>query len=197
VWLVGVLAALWVLVLAIDIYGAHRILSVGWRFELLVWALRCVALLATVILAAHALIKRAWLRAVVIVLIGVLGAVSVARAGFGRSGYWNAYNRELVARHDDLVALAAAYDRGEIHDGSPLPRSIRKLTDDGRAHVWGATGGIRVLFIQRWQDWRAESGDGIAYFRTPPAPGTDVVTAEGDLGQPTRDLGDGWWVVPS
>jgi hypothetical protein len=46
-----------------------------------------------------------------------------------------------------------------------------------------------------WQDWRAENGGGIAYFSTPPTVDTTIATAAGDVGSPTRPLGDGWWLV--
>ena len=53
-----------------------------------------------------------------------------------------------------------------------------------------------VLFVQVWQNWRAESGTGFAYFTGPPAAGTMISTASGDLGEPLREVGDGrWWVA--
>ncbi|MFC4012988.1 hypothetical protein ACFOY2_37575 [Nonomuraea purpurea] len=53
----------------------------------------------------------------------------------------------------------------------------------------------RGLYLPIYVDWRAKNGSGIAYFRRPPSDDYLIQTAAGDLGRPTRDLGDGWWWV--
>jgi hypothetical protein len=46
-----------------------------------------------------------------------------------------------------------------------------------------------------WQNWRHESGTGLAYFAAPPTDQTIVNTAEGDSGTPQREVGGGWWWI--
>lgn len=60
---------------------------------------------------------------------------------------------------------------------------MRYLTSDGQA--------------QLWQNWRAESGYGIAHFRFAATPHPDalIMTALGAIGKPSRYLGNGWWVI--
>lgn len=43
--------------------------------------------------------------------------------------------------------------------------------------------------------WRAETGRGFAYVPVVRGRGPVLQTAEGDLGSPTRHLGDGWWWI--
>ncbi|MEU4421106.1 hypothetical protein AB0F81_10790 [Actinoplanes sp. NPDC024001] len=67
---------------------------------------------------------------------------------------------------------------------------MRSLSPSGFAYA-----DRTVLFVQTWQNWRAESGTGLAYFAGPPAAGTRITTASGDFGHPQREVGDGWWGV--
>ena len=71
-----------------------------------------------------------------------------------------------------------------------LPADVRSLCPTGFAYA-----SPTVLFVQLWQNWRAESGTGLAYFAEPPTGPTPVTTASGDLGYPKREVGDGWWWV--
>ncbi|TDC39170.1 hypothetical protein E1211_04845 [Micromonospora sp. 15K316] len=71
-----------------------------------------------------------------------------------------------------------------------MPWRLTYLSIDGQAHRRGG-----ALYLPVWQDWRAESGVGLAYFPTSPNPDTLIATASGDMGHPVRYLGDGWWWV--
>jgi hypothetical protein len=96
----------------------------------------------------------------------------------------------------DLARLADDYRAGRIDDDTALPWRLRFLSIDGLAHPRCGFGHKDcALFLLMWQDWRHESGMGFAYYPTPPGPEAAIVTAEGDVGQPVRDLGAGWWLV--
>ncbi|MFI6180758.1 hypothetical protein ACIA8R_34870 [Nonomuraea sp. NPDC051191] len=88
---------------------------------------------------------------------------------------------------DEFAALVA-----ENENGRPLtvPWWMEYLSMDGQVRQQG-----EVLYLPVFEDWRAESGRGIAHLPAPPTPKTIVQTAAGDLGVPVRDLGDGWWWV--
>ncbi|MBO4206144.1 hypothetical protein [Micromonospora echinofusca] len=91
---------------------------------------------------------------------------------------------------NQLAELAARYRNGQLPSASVLPWRLRHLSIDGRAHKRDS-----ALYLPVWQDWRAESGVGIGYFPTSPGTDTLIATAAGDMGQPVRYLGDGWWWV--
>jgi hypothetical protein len=152
-------------------------------------------IVASVGLVVSSLAKRAWRRAGTIAVIAATCAVAVHAVD------WNqAFIRHQVAWHQDaLRELAARYSHGDVEDGSSVPSSLGVLSSDDVVHVWSNdrydVAGSPVLFIQTWQDWRAENGMGLAYFRLPPDAATWVRTAEGDGGHPVRDLGNGWWWV--
>jgi hypothetical protein len=101
----------------------------------------------------------------------------------------------------DLLRLAADYRAGRIGGGTALPWRLRFLSVDGQAHRRCGSADPPTgrkdcaLFLLLWQDWRAESGTGLAYYPTRPRPDASIVTAEGDIGTPVRELGAGWWVV--
>ena len=100
-------------------------------------------------------------------------------------------DEEYFDRHRALFVQLAADDRASrLPDVVDLPEEVRDLSVDGTAHHQDG-----VLYIPTWVDWRDENGRGLAYFATPPEPGVLVGTAGGDMGKPTRLLGDGWWVV--
>ncbi|SIQ81338.1 hypothetical protein [Micromonospora avicenniae] len=89
-----------------------------------------------------------------------------------------------------LAELAAGYRVGEPPPDVALPWRLRYLSIDGQAHERDG-----ALYLPVWQDWRAESGVGLAYFPTSPTPDAVIATASGDKGKPVRYLGDGWWWI--
>jgi hypothetical protein len=101
----------------------------------------------------------------------------------------------------DLMRLAADYRAGRIGGDAALPWRLRFLSVDGRVHRRCGLADPRAgrtdcaLFLLLWLDWRAESGIGFAYYPTRPGPDASIVTAEGDIGKPVRELGEGWWLV--
>jgi hypothetical protein len=130
--------------------------------------------------------------------IAVAAAAVVAAAGLWILGLPAVSPQSQYRQHRaDLAALAAAYNAGQLGEDSDLPWRMRFVSVDGKAHRRCLEGGVTTcaLYLAAWQDWRAESGSGFAYFPSPPAAGSAIVTAEGDLGSPSRELGDGWWWV--
>ena len=89
-----------------------------------------------------------------------------------------------------LAELVESYRAGRLDGGLALPADMRSLCPSGFAYA-----SPTVLFVQLWQNWRAESGTGLAYFAEPPTEPTPITTASGDLGYPKREVGDGWWWV--
>lgn len=103
---------------------------------------------------------------------------------------------QFAEHRDDLAWLAAEYRDGGMSEDAALPLRLRFLSVDGQAHIrCGLEHADCALFLLTWQDWRGESGTGLAYYRTPPGPDALLVTAEGDAGKPIRELDAGWWVV--
>jgi hypothetical protein len=195
---VGLTLALWLAAAGLA-YLSAPLMATSWWFGLLfaLFALfAVVALPATSLgLVIFSLAQRAWLRAAAVALVAACGAVVIYQVN-----WQEAFVRHQVAwHHDDLNALAAAYDRGEVREGHKLPWSLRLLSSDDVAHVWSVDRGDdlepSVLFIQTWQDWRAESGVGLAYLPAGHDTGAMVRTAEGDGGHATRALGGGWWRI--
>jgi hypothetical protein len=144
------------------------------------------------VLVIYPLTKRAWLGATAVALVGVTCGLMVHAVDWER-----AFIRHQVAWHRSaLQDLAASYNAGSAKDGTGVPSSLGLLSSDDVVHVWSDDrGDPPVLFLQTWQDWRAESGTGLAYFRSPPDAAIWVRTAEGDGGHPVRDMGDGWWWI--
>ncbi|WP_329427000.1 hypothetical protein OG339_42805 [Streptosporangium sp. NBC_01495] len=113
-----------------------------------------------------------------------LGAGAVAR-----TADWEAlYAEGLVWSHRDAFAELAADH--EHHRPLTVPGWMGYLSIDGQ--VWPQRD---VLYLPVFEDWRAESGRGIAYIPGSDGRGTTVHTASGDLGSATYDLGGGWWWV--
>lgn len=143
--------------------------------------------------------------AVLLALLLALGVALVFVLGsmFHGSGRFTdddgALANQVTTHREELRALAEAFDRGQVADGAKLPRSLHTMATDDVAHVWSVDRGDPrerpVLFIQTWQDWRAENGVGLAYLGSQPDAAMWVRTAEGDGGHPERDMGDGWWWV--
>ena len=111
----------------------------------------------------------------------------------------------VVSRHDSqvypvdyryrlhraaLAELVEDYRAGRLDGEMTLPAGMRSLCPSGFAYA-----SPTVLFVQLWQNWREESGTGLAYFAEPPTKRTSITTAAGDLGYPQREVGDGWWWV--
>jgi hypothetical protein len=71
-----------------------------------------------------------------------------------------------------------------------LPPELHSLSPSGYAYAHPTE-----VFVQMWQNWRHESGTGLAYFADPPTDQTIVNTAEGDSGTPQREVGGGWWWI--
>jgi hypothetical protein len=123
------------------------------------------------------------------------------------AGLWTVGPPELTPEgqfrqhRGDMQRLAAGFRIGLFDGDGALPWRMRSLSIDGHAHRrCGFTEmvvGRRdcALYLPAWQDWRAESGTGFAYYPTGPGPDASIVTAAGDIGKPSRELGDGWWWV--
>lgn len=156
-------------------------------FEQGLWlvALVAAALVSTaVILIACA--KRSWGVAVVSLVLAA-GGVAVATRQHSQGDYVDYQYRTHRAA---LADLAWDYRAGHLDGSVTLPADVRSLSPSGFAYA-----GRDVLFVQMWQNWRAESGTGLAYFTKPPTPTTVIPTASGDVGHPLREVGDGWWWV--
>jgi hypothetical protein len=134
-----------------------------------------------------------------------LGAAVGMLAVFAGVGLWIVgpprLSPEGLFRHHrhELARLAAEYRT--TGDDAVLSWRMRFVSVDGRVHRrCGSTDAQTgrkdcALFLLQWQDWRAESGGGLAYYLTRPGPDASIVTAEGDTGEPVREIGQGWWVI--
>ncbi|MFI5496455.1 hypothetical protein [Actinoplanes sp. NPDC051859] len=156
---------------------------VGWSISLMV-VLFAVLVSTTAILIAC--IRGAWGVAVVSLCLTAVAVVVVAQQDSQAYPVDYRYRLHRAA----LAELADDYQAGRLADGWALPTDIRSLCPSGFAYATPT-----VLFVQLWQNWRAESGTGLAYFATPSTEPTPMATASGDLGHPIRELGDGWWWV--
>jgi len=116
---------------------------------------------------------------------------------------WPQLTPEGYFRHHrhDLALLADEYRAGRLGSDNGLPLRLRWMSVDFQSHhrcrVTDPQPGPKgcALFLLAWQNWRAEVGVGFAYYPTRPGPDALLLTAEGDVGRPTRELGDGWWWV--
>jgi hypothetical protein len=161
-------------------FGATYLVQAIWLAVLVVAALVSTA----VILAAC--IRRSWGAALVSVALAATG-VAVTTRSHSQGDYIDyQYHQHRPA----LADLARDFRAGRLDGRLTLPPDVRSLSPSGFAYA--ARG---VLFVQMWQDWRAESGTGLAYFADPPTGTTRITTASGDFGQPRREVGDGWWWV--
>ncbi|WP_204061613.1 hypothetical protein [Microbispora corallina] len=93
----------------------------------------------------------------------------------------------FLLQHDRFDAIGAAFRRDEP---KPWPWWIGLVSMSGDYEVqqYG-------LYLPVYEDWRAETGAGIAYLPRPPDQDTTFSTAAGDLGRPVRSFGNGWWWV--
>ncbi|WP_145831023.1 hypothetical protein [Actinoplanes teichomyceticus] len=138
----------------------------------------------TVILAAC--VRRSWGVAWASLALAATGVVVTARHDPQDDYIEYQYHTHRTA----LIELARDYRAGRLAGDLTLPPGVRSLSPSGFAYA-----DRTVLFVQMWQDWRAESGTGLAYFADPPTAETSITTASGDRGQPQREVGDGWWWV--
>ncbi|HWS38146.1 MAG TPA: hypothetical protein VN408_36100 [Actinoplanes sp.] len=130
-------------------------------------------------------------RSRIIALAVVALAAAVVAAVILRPGTSGDYADHRYREHRAaLAALAADYRAGRLPAEPELPAGLRSLCPSGFVYA-----GPTALFVQLWQDWRAESGNGLAYFLEPPTDQTVIPTADGDRGRPQREVGDGWWWV--
>jgi hypothetical protein len=126
-------------------------------------------------------------RFVTAALIVVLGAVAVW--GWAATDWPRTYvDSQVAMNRAALTDLADQYRSGKITEGASVPARLHGLAADGVAHVREG-----ALYLTTYQDWRAERGAGIAWFASPPPAGMLLATADGDIGEPVRDLGGGWW----
>ncbi|MFG1879795.1 hypothetical protein ACGFIV_33670 [Sphaerisporangium sp. NPDC049003] len=94
----------------------------------------------------------------------------------------------LRLHQGSFAELAAAY-----REGRPLapPWWMKYLSVDGEVQAQN-----HGLYLPIYVDeWRSEIGSGLAYFPSRPSNDFLIQTAEGDVGRPIRDLGNGWWWV--
>jgi len=178
----------WVLVLPL-LWLTRDSPLVGAYLSLPIWlGAVLLAVLVSTVAVLVAGVRRSWGVAVVSFVVAAAGVVAVPRP-LSPTEY---VDRQYRAHRTALAALARDYRAGRL-DGTgtlTLPDGVRDLSPSGFAYA-----GPTALFVQMWQNWRAESGTGLAYFLQPPAADTSITTAEGDLGQPRREVGDGWWWV--
>ncbi|MEU5867379.1 hypothetical protein ABZ815_39840 [Nonomuraea sp. NPDC047529] len=179
-----IMAVLGWLALTVASYLSLPMFQTIWWFSKLVttaawlWAAlwSFTAVMASLSLKAHA-------RSFVMLTITVfLGAVIF------RADWQTLYiDSQFWLHGDEFAALVA-----ENENGRPLtvPWWMEYLSLDGQVRQQG-----EVLYLPVFEDWRAESGRGIAHLPGPPTPKTIIQTAAGDMGFPVRDLGDGWWWV--
>ncbi|GAA0517348.1 hypothetical protein Ade02nite_84350 [Paractinoplanes deccanensis] len=130
--------------------------------------------------------RRSWGVALASLLLAAIGVVADTRLN-SQVDYVDYQYRE---HRTELAALAGDYRAGRLDGRLTLPPGLRSLSPSGYAYA-----APTALFIQMWQNARAESGTGLAYFTTPPTARTTINTADGDTGHPQRKVGDGWWWI--
>ncbi|GIE89523.1 hypothetical protein [Actinoplanes regularis] len=156
---------------------------VGWWISLLAAVFAVLVSIAAILIAC---VRRSWGVAVVSLCLAAAAFVVVSRQDSQVYPVDYRYRLHRAA----LAELAKDYRAGHLNGGLTLPADMRSLCPSGVAYATPT-----VLFIQLWQNWRAESGTGLAYFAEPPTESTVIETAWGDQGYPQREVGDGWWWV--
>jgi hypothetical protein len=160
----------------------------GSYVALLIWVAGfffAAAVSITAILTAC--VRRSWGVALAGVVLAAVGVVANTRLNSQVDVIDYQYREHRTA----LAELAEDYRAGRLPNGAlTLPPDLRSLSPSGYAYA-----GPTAVFVQMWQNWRHESGTGLAYFADPPTEQTMVNTAEGDAGHPQREVGDGWWWV--
>ncbi|GIF22242.1 hypothetical protein BJ973_002566 [Actinoplanes tereljensis] len=156
---------------------------VGWWISLLAVLFAVLVSVAAILIAC---LRRSWGVAVVSLCLAVAAGVVVSRQDSQVYSVDYRYQLHRVA----FAELAEGYRAGRLDGELTLPSEMRSLCPSGFAYA-----SPTVLFVQLWQDWRAESGTGLGYFAEPPTGPASIPTASGDLGYPKREVGDGWWWV--
>jgi hypothetical protein len=159
----------------------------GSSFSLPIWVagfLFATAVSVTVIVVAC--VRRSWGVALAGVVLAATGVVANTRLN-GQVDYVDYQYRE---HRTGLAQLAGEYRAGRLDGRLTLPPGLRSISPSGYAYATPT-----ALYIQLWQNWRAESGTGLAYFADPPTAQTRIATADGDTGYPQHEVGDGWWWV--
>ncbi len=148
-------------------------------------ALLIAALVSTTTILV-ACLRRSWGVALVSLALAATAMVVVTR----QSSPTDYVDDQYRAHRTALADLVRDYRAGRLDGDLTLPPELRSLCPSGFAYA-DAT----AVFVQMWQNWRAESGTGLAYFAAPPTDQTLIQTASGDHGHPRREVGDGWWWV--
>ena len=177
----------WLLV--IPVLQFTRLPSLFWGYLAeLIWVAAVFAAAAVSITAILiASVRRSWGVALASVVLAATGVVAMTRLNSPLDFVGYQYREHRTA----LVELAEDYRAGRLPNGSlSLPPDLHSLCSSGWAYATSTE-----VFVQAWQDWRAERGTGFAYFAGPPTGRTGIWTAEGDTGRPQREMGDGWWFV--
>ncbi|MEV4457026.1 hypothetical protein [Microbispora sp. NPDC049633] len=152
-------------------------------YWLLIMALLAWAAWWTFLAVMAYLSRKAYLRATVPLLVGVIVATALAIPNWE-----NAFIDSLfLLQRDRFDAIGTAYRQGEP---LPVPWWMGLLSIDGSVQV--QEDGV---YLPVYEDWRAETGAGIAYVPSSPDPETVFMTAAGDVGRPVRSFGHGWWWV--
>ncbi|SNY69569.1 hypothetical protein [Paractinoplanes atraurantiacus] len=133
-----------------------------------------------------ACLRRSWVIALVCLALSATAIVVTVQ----QNPQIGTVDHQYRAHRAELADLAEDYRAGHLDSDLTLPSGLRSLCPSGFAYA-----APTVLFVQMWQNWRAESGTGLAYFPQPPTAATWITTAEGDNGRPQREVGDGWWWV--
>ena len=154
--------------------------------EWISWLAVLFAVLVSTAAILIACVHRSWGVAVVSLCLAAAAVVVVSRHDSQVYPVDYRYRLHRAA----LAHLVEGYRAGRFDGELTLPADMRSLCPSGFAYA-----SPTVLFVQLWQNWRAESGTGLAYFAEPPTEPTPITTASGDLGYPKREVGDGWWWV--
>ncbi|GLW27764.1 hypothetical protein [Actinoplanes regularis] len=159
--------------------GSYLVLPIWMASFLLATAVSITAILI-------ACLRRSWGVALASVVLAAAGVVTTRL-----NSQVDVIDYQYREHRAALAELAADYRAGRLPAGDlTLPPDLRSLSPSGYAYV-----SRTEVFVQMWQNWRHESGTGLAYFAVPPTEQTLVNTAEGDLGNPRREVGGGWWWV--
>jgi hypothetical protein len=156
---------------------------VGWSISLLAVLFAVLISIAAILIAC---VRGSWGVAVVSLCLAAAAVVVVSRQDSQIYPVDYRYRLHQAA----LAELVEGYWAGRLTGELTLPADLRSPCPSGFAYA-----SPTVMFVQLWQNWRAESGTGLAYFAVPPTKPTPITTASGDLGYPKREVGDGWWWV--
>lgn len=141
----------------------------------------------SIIAILSACMRRSWGVAVAGAVLAAAGVVGITRL----NAQLDLIDHQYREHRAPLAELAEDFRAGRLPEGAlTLPPELRSMSPSGWAYA--APGEV---FVQMWQDWRHESGTGLAYFADPPGRHITISTASGDTGRPQREVGGGWWWV--